>query len=309
MGKRNKHRKGSLAFKPRKRAKSQRCPFSAWPATVEKKLLGFAGYKAGMTHITFIDDSESPSKETEISYPVTIIETPPLKVYGIRFYENKRVIRDILCPDEKVLSPLGIKKPKHHSPPSSFDDVFALCYVQSRLAGLPKKSPEPMEIAIGGKNPQEKLEYAQSILGRDILVSDILKPGDYVDTLSVTKGHGWQGAVKRHGVSLQHRKATGRRRHVGTLGPWHPAYVMYSVPMAGQHGYHRRTQLNLRVMKIGEGKEITPSSGFRNYGIIKTNYILLGGSVAGPPKRLIRIRKAIRKNEAKPPRLISVMVK
>ncbi|OIO21691.1 50S ribosomal protein L3 [Candidatus Micrarchaeota archaeon CG1_02_47_40] len=309
MGKRNKHRKSSLAFKPRKRANSQRCRINFWPKLEEKRLLGFAGYKAGMTHITYIDDSESPSKGLEVSYPVTILEAPPMNVFGIRFYKDKKVLCDVLCPDEKILSPLGMKKKKNIEIPSSFDDVFVLVYLQSKFAGLPKKTPEPMEIALGGKDEKEKLEYAQSILGKELKAPDVFKTGEYVDEIGVSKGHGLQGAVKRHGISLQRRKATGKKRHVGTLGPWHPSYVMYTVPMAGQHGYHKRTQLNARIMKIGEGKEINPKSGFRDYGIVKTNYLMLGGSVAGPAKRLVRMRIASRKpGVLKAPQIISVRI-
>ncbi len=309
MGKRNKHRKGSLAFKPRKRAESQRCSFGAWPELTEKKLLGFAGYKAGMTHITFIDDSEAPSKGTEVSYPVTIVESPPMCVFGIRFYANKKVLCDVLCTDEKILSPLGMKKVTPSPVPSSYEDVFALVYVQSKLAGLPKKTPEPMEIAIGGKDAKEKLQYAQSILGKEVPVSDVLKSGEYVDALSVTKGHGWQGSVKRHHISLQRRKATGKKRHLGTLGPWHPSYVMYTVPMAGQHGYHKRTALNIRVMKVGDAKEINPAAGFCHYGIVKSNYVMLGGSIAGPAKRLVRLRRAVRMGEqVRVPQIITLKV-
>jgi large subunit ribosomal protein L3 len=48
-------------------------------------------------------------------------------------------------------------------------------------------------------------------------------------------------------------------------------------------------------LKIGEkGEEVTPKGGLKNYGVIKSNYLLLEGSVPGPKKRLIRLRAAIR---------------
>jgi large subunit ribosomal protein L3 len=65
--------------------------------------------------------------------------------------------------------------------------------------------------------------------------------------------------------------------------------------MAGQLGFQTRTELNKRILKIGEnGEEINPKGGFKNYGIVKTNYLLLEGSVPGPKKRLVRLRAAIR---------------
>lgn len=50
-------KRGSLAFSPRKRAKSHIPRFRAWPeATGEPRLQGFAGYKVGMTHVIMVDD-------------------------------------------------------------------------------------------------------------------------------------------------------------------------------------------------------------------------------------------------------------
>jgi large subunit ribosomal protein L3 len=86
----------------------------------------------------------------------------------------------------------------------------------------------------------------------------------------------------------------------GTLGPWHPNYVMSEVPQAGQMGYHQRTEYNKRILKIGEnGEEITPNGGFIKYGIIRNKYVLVHGSIPGPVKRLIRLRDPIRRRGVK----------
>ncbi|MGB9779194.1 MAG: 50S ribosomal protein L3, partial [Candidatus Bathyarchaeales archaeon] len=67
--------------------------------------------------------------------------------------------------------------------------------------------------------------------------------------------------------------------------------VMYSVPRAGQMGFHQRTEYNKRILKIGkDGKEVTPKGGFIRYGIVHGPYILLDGSVPGPEKRAIKLR-------------------
>jgi large subunit ribosomal protein L3 len=82
---------------------------------------------------------------------------------------------------------------------------------------------------------------------------------------------------------------------IGTLGPWHPSYVMSEVPQAGQVGYHKRTEYNKRVLKIGsDGSEISPNGGFLHYGVVTNQYVIIHGSVPGPSKRLIRIREPIR---------------
>jgi len=317
MGSAHKHRKGSLAFRPRKRAESQKPRIGAWSVDTNKGLLGFAGYKAGMTHFSYIDDTETPTKGLEVSAAATVMEVPPMYVYGVRAYKRGICIGDVLCEDVKRLEEIGItkhpgagssraysaqaesrpesSKNKERLKPENVDSVFVLAFSQPEKTGFGKKSPEPMEIMVGGKDASEKLEFAFSLLGKEVSASDVFKAGEFVDTVSITKGKGWQGAVKRFGVAKQRRKATGRVRHVGTLGPWHPAYVMYTVPMAGQMGYHKRTALNARVMQIGKPDGANPKGGFPHYGVLRNEYMLLKGSVGGPAKRLVRMRKAVRK--------------
>ena len=293
MGKRSGHKKGSVAFRPRKRAISQMPAVGYWPSFSEKRLCGFAGYKAGMTHITWIDDSEASTKGTEIFASATVVECPPITIYGVRGYRNGNVVADMICPDEKILKALGISKKKDGKfSASDVDSVFVLAYARPALTGIGKKTPERMEIAVGGKDIAEKLEYATSLLGKEVKVSDVFKVGEVLDAIAITKGKGWQGTVKRFGTSVQRRKATGKRRHIGSLGAWHPGYVQYTVPMPGQMGYHKRTEQNKRIMKMGEPSEINPSGGFTQYGVLKNDYILIKGSLGGPQKRLIRFRRA-----------------
>jgi len=60
-------------------------------------------------------------------------------------------------------------------------------------------------------------------------------------------------------------------------------------------GFHQRTEYHKRIMLIGENEEeINPKGGLINYGKIKGDYLLVLGSVPGPKKRLIRLRKTIR---------------
>ena len=90
MGHRKKHapRHGSLAFLPRKRATSIKGRIRHWPENSQEiGFLGFAGFKAGMTHITYIEDQKnSPYYSKELMKPVSIIEVPPLNLIGIRVY-------------------------------------------------------------------------------------------------------------------------------------------------------------------------------------------------------------------------------
>lgn len=299
-----KPRKGSMAFRPRKRAESQ-VPEVKWVDSPEKRLLGFAGYKTGMTHVAYIDVSESPTKGQEIVVPVTVIETPPMIAYGIRCYDGERSLGDVIAQDEKILNKLGIKK--HNGKKVNEEEVKnvrLLVFAQPEKTSIGKKHIERMEIAIGGSNGKEKLDYARTLLGKELKANEIFKQGEYVDIVTITTGKGWQGAVKRFGVSLQRPKSTGKRRHVGTLGQWHPAYVLYTIPRAGQTGYHKRTEINKQIIKIGNNiDEINPKGGFVGYGFVKNDFILIKGSVPGPAKRLVRFRCAVRAKTGKEPKV------
>ncbi len=288
-----------MAHRPRKRATSQN-PRVHWQGSAEKRVLGFAGYKAGMTHVSYVDQTESPTKGQEVVSAATVIEVPPVVVYGLRCYSGRNSVGDILAKDEKALKLAGIrtKAPKAVDE-GAVEDVRLLVAALPSKAGFGKKHPERMEIGCGGKDAKEKLEYAKGMLGKELKIGDVFKNGEFVDIISVSIGKGWQGAVKRFGVSIQRRKATGKRRHVGTLGQWHPAYVLYTVPQAGQTGYHRRTELNKMILRIGQKpEEINPSSGFPSYGFVKNDYLVVKGSVPGPAKRLIKLRLAVRHDGA-----------
>ncbi len=93
--------------------------------------------------------------------------------------------------------------------------------------------------------------------------------------------------------------AKEKRRHTGTLGQEEPGKVRPTVPQAGQLGFQRRTEVNKRIVKIGDGKEIAPKAGFNRYGTIKTSYVMLKGSIPGPKKRLVMLRAPIRPKKAK----------
>lgn len=171
-----------------------------------------------------------------------------------------------------------------------------------------------MEYAIGGDDVKAKFEYAREKIGKELRASEVLHEGELLDVVAVTKGKGTQGPVKRWGgVKIQFHKAqrAGKARHIGNLGPWHPTRVMWTVPLAGQMGFHHRTEFNKRLIAIGEngklkldgGKEmeITPKGGFPHYGVVRSDFLLIAGTVQGPFKRIVRVRPAIRPPKKRPP--------
>ena len=102
-------------------------------------------------------------------------------------------------------------------------------------------------------------------------------------------------------MKIRTRKDKEKRRHIGTMGPVTPGRVLPGkIPMAGQLGFHNRTEFNKRLVKIGkDGLGI--KGGFLRYGNVKKDYVLIEGSVPGPRKRFILFRKSFRKSDMKEP--------
>ena len=78
-----------MAFSPRKRARSETPHISSWAAVDgdEPKILGFAGYKVGMSHIMAIDyRKKSTTAGQEIRMPVSIVEITPMTIIVERRY-------------------------------------------------------------------------------------------------------------------------------------------------------------------------------------------------------------------------------
>ena len=328
MGHRKKSapKRGSLAYLPRGRAARETGRIRYWPPTTEgPKLLGFMGYKAGMTHLFYVEDHpRSPNFGKEVNQPCTVIETPPILICGVRAYIKtdyglktfteawmknppKDLERVFTLPDN-FAPENGLKKIEENL--DSIVEFRLLTITQPRLTSVPKKKPELMEIKVDGASIKELFEYARGLLGKTVGVTGVFKEGQLVDAIAISKGKGFQGPVKRWGVRILSRKSRKIKRGVACIGPWRPPRVLYTVPRAGQMGYHKRTEYNKRILKIGvDGKEVTPTGGFVRYGVVKSTFLLLKGSVPGPRKRLVRLRVPARPSTTVPveaPKIVEI---
>ena len=296
-------RRGSLAFRPRARSKTMTARIRYWPkAEGPPRLLGFPGYKAGMTHAYVLDTNEhSVLRGKEIFTPVTVLDTPPLVVLGIRGYGDNG--SGLACIAETWAGnvPEEIGKRIHAIKPTSPDkmkersqmivDMRVIVSTLPTRSGCGKKQPEIFEIALGGGTPQERVEYGIQLLGKEVDVSQALKSGEFVDVFSISKGKGLAGVIKRHGVKIRDRKSNKPRRNVATLGAWNPSGVMSTVPRQGQLGFWQRTERNKLVLTVGsDPANVNVKGGFLRYGHVPGAHVLLKGSVPGPPKRLIKLR-------------------
>jgi len=173
---------------------------------------------------------------------------------------------------------------------------------QPRLTSTGQKKPKLFEIKIGGGNSKDQFEHAKNLLGKELKSSQVLKEGNSVDVIAITKGKGIQGPVKRWGIKKLLHKSRKTVRGVGSIGGWTPNFVMYSVPRAGQMGFFQRTEFNKQIVKIGEDpKEVSPSSGFLNYGNVKSQYVMIKGSIPGASRRLVIMRAPARVKRTEPP--------
>jgi large subunit ribosomal protein L3 len=297
---------------PRVRAARHFARVRSWVTstqTKDAKPLGFAGYKVGMTHIIITDNRKnSMTKGEEVSMPATIIECPPLKVAGVRFYKKgysgKEVATEVLAKLDKEASRKIILPKKNTEEKISslkaddYCDVRLLVYTQPKLTGIGKKKPELFELGIGG-NTQDKFAYAKEKLGKELSISEVFGEGAQVDVQAVSKGKGFQGPVKRFGVKIRQHKSEKTKRGPGSLGGWsEQGHVMYRVAHAGQMGFHQRIDYNKLILKIlDKPEDINKKGGFVRYGNVKNTCILVKGSVIGTANRLIRLNTARHPNK------------
>jgi len=253
-----------------------------------------------------------------------VVETPPMWICAVRAYARnqyglqafteawlknppKDLDRAVSLP-EKPDPKQGLKKMEENL--DKIAEFRLLAATQPRQTGVPKKKPDIMEIKIDGGSIKEQFDYVKGLLGKMVSVADVFKEGQFADVISITKGKGFQGPVKRWGVRILSRKSRKTMRGVATLGPWHPARVLYTVPRAGQMGYFQRTEYNKRILKIGtDESEVTPKGGFLRYGQVRGTYVLLDGSLPGPAKRSIRLRYPARppkETPEGPPKIVQI---
>lgn len=292
-----------MQFWPRVRARREYPRLRTHPQAKEAKPTSFAGYKVGMTHVIVTDNlANSLTKGQELFVPVTIIECPPLKVSSLKFYKDSsngsQAVAEVFAEHiDKEFSRKAIRpaKSKKAEDVADFDDVRLVVHTQPKLTGIGKKMPELFEVALGGSR-DDKLKYAKEKLGREITAKEVFREGQQLDIHAVTKGRGFQGPMKRFGISRRRHKSEKSIRNPGSLGAWQAqGQTMWRVAHAGKMGFHTRTEYNKWLIKIGEKpEELRMDGGIPHYGLIKNHYLLIKGGIAGPAKRLVRITDAMR---------------
>jgi large subunit ribosomal protein L3 len=117
-------------------------------------------------------------------------------------------------------------------------------------------------------------------LGQTIGVG-LFKVGDLVDVIGTSKGHGFAGVIKRHGMAggPATRGQSDRQRHIGAIGPSNtPGRVAKGHRMPGHFGNVRVTMQKLRVVHVDAER----------------NLLALRGAVPGANEGLVFVKKAVK---------------
>ena len=203
---------------------------------------GILGRKIGMTQV-FAENGEL--------IPVTVIEAAP----------------------NVVLQKKTIESDGYEAIQLGFDDKREKLANKPAKGHVAKANTAPKRFIREFRNFGEEVE-----VGQEVKV-DIFAEGDIIDVTGVSKGKGFQGAIKRHGQSRGPMTHGSRyHRRPGSMGPVAPNRVFKNKLLPGRMGGEQITIQNLQVVKIDAER----------------NVILVKGNVPGPRKSLVKIQRALK---------------
>jgi large subunit ribosomal protein L3 len=204
---------------------------------------GILGRKIGMTQV-FAENGDL--------IPVTVIEATP----------------------NVVLQKKTMEKDGYEAIQLGFEDLSEKRANKPQIGHAAKANTAPKRFIreIRGANVDE---YE---VGQEVKV-DIFAEGDIVDVTGISKGKGFQGAIKRHGQS-RGPMAHGSRYHrrPGSMGAIAPNRVFKSKELPGRMGGERVTIQNLKIVKVDPER----------------NLLLIKGNVPGPRKGLVIVKSAVK---------------
>ena len=130
-----------------------------------------------------------------------------------------------------------------------------------------------------------KLENAAEMNVGDEVKADTFAAGDWIDVTGTSKGHGYQGVVKRYGAHRTDMTHGGGpvHRHAGSMGALDAARIFKGKIGAGQMGNEQVTVENLEIVKVDAD----------------LNMIVIRGAIPGPKGGLVYIRNTVKNNRVK----------
>ena len=166
--------------------------------------------------------------------------------------------------------------------------------VQLGFEDVPERKltkPEMGHLSKAGVAPKKylrefNLENAAELNIGDIVKADTFKAGDFVDVTGISKGHGYQGVIKRHGAHrLKETHGSGPvHRHAGSMGSsTDPSRIFKGKIGAGHMGVDQVTVQNLSVVKVDP----------------ELNMLVVCGAVPGPKGGLVTIKSTVKVHKVK----------
>ena len=166
--------------------------------------------------------------------------------------------------------------------------------VQLGFEDVPERKltkPEMGHLSKAGVAPKKylrefNLENAAELNIGDIVKADTFKEGDFVDVTGISKGHGYQGVIKRHGAHrLKETHGSGPvHRHAGSMGSsTDPSRIFKGKIGAGHMGVDQVTVQNLSVVKVDP----------------ELNMLVVCGAVPGPKGGLVTIKSTVKVHKVK----------
>ena len=131
-----------------------------------------------------------------------------------------------------------------------------------------------------------KLETAADMNVGDVVKADTFAAGDMIDVTGISKGHGYQGVIKRHHAHRTDMTHGGGpvHRHAGSMGATsHQSRIFKGKIGAGQMGVDQVTIENLEVVKVDA----------------ELNMIVIRGAIPGPKGGLVYLRNTVKNNKVK----------
>ena len=151
-------------------------------------------------------------------------------------------------------------------------------------------NPEAGHLKKAGVAPKKhlkefKLDNAADMNVGDEIKADVFAAGDKIDVTGISKGHGYQGVVKRHGAGRTPMTHGGGpvHRHAGSMGALDAARIFKGKIGAGQMGVEQVTIQNLDIVKVDA----------------ELNMIVIRGAIPGPKGGLVYIRNTVKNNRVK----------
>ena len=225
--------------------------------------------KVGMTQIFNAEDG--------VLIPVTVLQAGPCVVTQVKTVENdgySAVQVGFVDKKEKIVTKDGSGKK-----------------AIAHRNGVTKAEKGHFDKAgVSGKRYVKEFRFdnAEEYALAQEIKADIFAEGDHIDATAISKGKGFQGAIKRHGQSRGpmthgskfHRHAGSKfHRHAGSNGAASdPSKVFKGKKMPGQMGNKKITVQNLEVVRVDA----------------ENNLLLVKGSVPGPKKCLVTIKESVK---------------